>query len=186
MALPADVASAVSSRELGRAILIRFDFQSETKRVWTGFGRLKTLDGNAWDGVGDVVSIDGLAAAVSGAATTGTIGASGVSPELIAKATGEKDEFMQRPIALFLQVFQGGALVGNPVPLALRIMTSMEVTRNAATRSISISHESPYVGRNNPAYGTYSDRDQQSRFAGDRFCERVPFLLFKQEIWPSY
>jgi hypothetical protein len=186
MAIPSDVAAVVSSRDPGIAVLIKFDFLSATRRVWTGFGRLNTLDGFAWDGLGDLVSISGLAGGLSGAASTGTLGISGVSADLLPVAIGERDEFMQRPVALFLQAFQNRVLVGNPCPLSLRIMTAMDITRDAGTRSISISHESPYIGRNNPAFGTYSDRDQQSRFPGDRFCERVPFLLFKQEKWPSY
>lgn len=186
MSLPPDVAGVVSSRDPGIAILIRFDFVSELKRVFTGFGRLKTLDGQVWDGIGDVVAIDGLAGGLSGAASTGTMTVSGVSADLLSKAIGEKSQFIQRPVSFYLQTAQNGALVGRPCALGLRIMTSMEVSRTANQRTISISHESPYIGRNNPAYGTYADRDQQSRFAGDRFCERVPFLLFKQERWPSY
>lgn len=187
MSLPLDVAAVVSSRDPGIAILIKFDFASATKRVWTGFGKLPTLDGMSWDGLGEAVSIGGLGGgALSGQAPSGKLGVSGVSPDLLPKAIGERAEFMQRPVSLFLQVFQNRALVGNPCPLALRIMTSMEITRDAATRTISINHESPYIGRNNPAHGYYSDRDQQARFSGDRFCERVPFLLFKRETWPSY
>jgi hypothetical protein len=186
MTLPSDVAAVVSSRDPGIAVLIKFDFVSATKRVWTGFGRLNTLDGFSWDGLGELVSISGLAGGLSGAASTGSLGVSGVSAELLPTAIGERDEFLQRPVTLSLQAFSNGALVGNPCPLALRIMTAMDITRSADTRSISISHESPYIGRNNPAFGTYSDRDQQHRYPGDRFCERVPFLLFKQEKWPSY
>lgn len=186
MSLPSNVAAVVSSRDPGIAILIKFDFVSETKRVWTGFGQLATLDASEWDGLGELVSIEGLGGSLSGTASAGRLGVSGVSPDLLPTAIGEQDEFMQRPVSLFLQAFQDGALVGNPCPLALRIMTSMEITRNASTRTISINHESPYIGRNNPAYGFYSDRDQQSRFPGDRFCERIPFLLFKREKWPSY
>lgn len=186
MALPADISAVVSSRDPGIGILIKFDFLSVTKRVWTGFGRLPTLDGSSWDGLGEIVTIDGLGGSLSGTASSGKLSVSGVSPDLLPKAIGERVEFMQRPVSLFLQAFQNRALVGLPCPLALRIMTSMEITRTADTRTISINHESPYIGRNNPAHGYYSDRDQQARFAGDRFCERVPFLLFKRETWPSY
>jgi hypothetical protein len=186
MPLPGEVQDVISSSDPGIAILIKFDFTTETVRVWTGFGKLKTLDAQVWDGLGEIITIDGLGGSLSGTAGAGKLSVSGVSPDLLPIAIGEQFEFMQRPVSLFLQAFQNRALVGNPCPLALRIMTSMEVTRNADTRTISINHESPYIGRNNPAYGFYSDRDQQARFPGDRFCERVPFLLFKREKWPTY
>lgn len=168
------------------AFLVKFDFASATKRVWTGFGRLRTLDGHLWDGIGELLSIDGLQGPLSGSAPAGKVTASGVSPDLLPIALGEQEEYTRRPIAIYFQAFQNRALVGNPLPLLLRIMTTIEISRTGETRSLSINHESPYVGRNNPANGWYSDRDQQSRYPGDRFCERTPFLLFKQERWPDY
>lgn len=186
MAFPGNVAAAVGSSDLGCAFLIKFDFLSATKRVWTGFGKLRTLDGNEWDGLGEILSIDGLQGPLSGSAPSGKITASGVSPALLPIALGEEEEYARSPVAIFFQAFQGRTLVGNPLPLLLRIMTSIEITRTGETRQLSINHESPYVGRNNPANGWYTDRDQQTRHPGDRFCERTPFLLFKQERWPDY
>lgn len=177
----------VSSRDPQLAFLIRFDFKSATKRIWTGFGKLRTLDGAEWDGLGEAVSIDGLSSATDGAATAGTLGLSGVSPEIFAAAVAEDDdEFMQRPVTVYLQVFQNRALYGDPCPVALRIMTSMEIDQDASTRSIKVNHESPYIVRNNPADGWYSDRDQQSRYPGDRFCERVYMNVAKIDNWPTF
>jgi hypothetical protein len=186
MLMPDDVSAVISSRDPGIAFLIKLDFLSETKRVWTGFGRLRTLDGVVWDGLGEIITIDGLSPAMSTAAPSGSLTVSGVSSLLLETAIGEEDEYIQRPVSIFLQAANNRQLVGLPCPLALRIMTSMQVSRSGATRSITINHESPYVGRNNPPNGNYSDRDQQRRFPGDRACERVPFLLFKAERWPDY
>lgn len=186
MALPADVSAVVASRDPGIAFLIRFDFVSVTKRVWTGFGNLTTLDGNLWSGLGVIISIDGLSQLSSTAASAGKLTVSGVSPDLLAKAIGEEPEYLQRPVSIFLQGFKDRALVANPCALALRIMTGMEISRTGSTRSIAIVHESPYIGRNNGANGNYTDQDQQRRFPGDRSCERTAFLAFKREAWPAY
>ena len=67
--------------------------------------------------------------------------------------------------------------VGNPAPLATRLMKTLEFSRDAVTRVITLTHESPYTGRRRPAAGWFSDRDQQKRHPGDRFCERVPFAV---------
>lgn len=186
MALPDNIKAVVGSASAGCAFLIKLDFRSQTKRVWTGFGRLRTLDGNLWDGLGELVSIDGLAGPLSGAAPAGKLTVSGVSPDIVPVALSEQDEYERRPVAIFFQAFSDRALVGNPLPLLLRIMTTVEINRTGDTRAISVNHESPYVGRNNPANGWYSDRDQQARYPGDLFCERTPFLLYKQERWPDY
>jgi hypothetical protein len=187
MALPSEIEAVVSNKDAQLAFLIQFHFVSVTKRIWIGgFGTLRTLDGREWDGLGEIVSLDGLAGPLSGNAPAGKITASGVSPDLLPKAVNERSEYQQQPVSFYLQAFQGQAKSGMPCPIGLRIMTTIEVSRTLDTRSLSINHESPYVGRNNPANGFYTDRDQQTRYPGDRFCERTPFLLFKQERWPDY
>lgn len=186
MSLPSEVSSVIGAASVGGLFLIKFDFASGLKRVHTGFGRLKTLDGYLWDGLGEIVSIDGLQGPLSGNAPAGKVTASGVSPDLVPIALGERDEYQGRPVSILFQAFSDRELVGNPCPLLLRIMTTIEINRTSTTRQIAINHESPYVGRNNPANGWYTDRDQQTRYPGDRFCERTPFLLFKQERWPDY
>jgi hypothetical protein len=186
MALPDDVAAAVGARDAGWALLVQFAFLSEVKRVWTGFGDLRTPDGRVWSGLGEVIGVDGLQGPLSGSAPAGKVTVSGVSPSLVPIALSELDEYTGRPVAFFFAVFANRSLIGGANPLGLRIMTTLQIDRTGETRTMSINHESPYVGRNNPANGWYTDRDQQSRYHGDRFCERTPFLLFKQERWPDY
>lgn len=188
MSLPPDISAMIGARKsgLGIAWLIKFDFTSVTKRVWTGFGDLKTLDVNIWSGLGEVVSIDGLSQLSNAAATSGTLTVSGVSPDLLAKAIGEEQEFLQQPVSFYLQAFQGRAVAFDACPLGTRIMTGMQISRTGDTRSIAITHESPYIGRNVGASGFYTDQDQQRRFPGDRACERTPYLVFKRESWPAY
>jgi hypothetical protein len=186
MSLPTDIAALVGRREAPCAFLVRFHFVSGVKRVWTGFGPLTTLDGQTWSGLGELGSIEGLSTAFNGTAPSGRLVVSGVDPELIAVAVGETDDFVGQPVAIFLQAFEGQQLSGQPCAIAVRLMTSLEVTRTADSRSLSISHETPYTGRNRPAGGFYSDRDQQKRFPGDRFCERTPMLIFASRRWPDY
>ena len=184
--LPPEVASLVGKREAPCAFLVRFHFVSGIKRLWTGFGSLVTLDGQQWSGLGEIGTIDGLSTAFNGTAPAGSLTVSGVDTDLIAVAVGETDDFVGRPVAIFLQAFNDRALSGNPCAIAVRLMTALEVTRSATSRSLSISHETPYTGRNRPAGGFYSDRDQQKRHPGDTFCERAPMLIFQSRKWPDY
>jgi hypothetical protein len=186
MSLPAEAAATVVARESANAFLLEFAFVSARMRVWTGFGKLRTSDAREWDGLGEIISIDGLNLGLGTTASAGRIVASGVSSGVLDRARGEVGEFVLRPLIIYLQPFLNRAVYGAPVTLAQRLMTSMEVSRDGEHRTIAINHEGPYTGRRRPAGGRYSDRDQQLRYPGDKFCERDAFLLFKQEVWPHY
>jgi hypothetical protein len=186
MSLPPEIAAMVGAREAPCSFLVRFHFVSGIVRVWTGFGALTTLDGETWSGLGELGTIEGLTTALDGTAPSGRLTVSGVDAHLLSIAVGETDDFAGRPVAIFLQAFAGRTLSGNPCAIATRLMTALEVTRSAASRTLSISHETPYTGRNRPAGGFYSDRDQQKRYPGDTFCERTPMLIFQSRRWPDY
>lgn len=185
MALPAEATAVVLSRDAVAAVLVEFAFVSETKRVWSGFGTLKTLDTRLWEGKGELISIDGLSPAYNASAPPGRITASGVSEEALAAALAAT-EYRDRQVTIYLQPFQGRALYGNPVPIDTRTMKALTFTRDEGTRTISVEHEGPYTGRRRPPAAWYSDKDQQKRHPGDLFCERVPYLLFKKDKWPFY
>jgi hypothetical protein len=186
MALPAEIAALVAKREAPCAFLVRFHFVSGIVRVWTGFGPLRTLDGQIWSGLGELGTIDGLTTAFNGTAPAGRLTVSGVDAGLMSVAVGETDDFEGQPVGIFLQAFDGRALSGMPCAIAVRLMMSLEVSRSVGNRTLSITHETPYTGRNRPAGGFYSDRDQQKRWPGDSFCERTPLLLFASRRWPDY
>jgi hypothetical protein len=186
MSLPSEIAALVGKREAPCAFLVRFHFVSGIKRLWTGFGKLTTLDGQVWSGLGEMGTIDGLTTAINGTAPAGRLSVSGVDASLLAIAVGETDDFEGQPVAIFLQAFDGRVLSGLPCAIAVRLMTSLAVSRSVGNRTLSIEHETPYTGRNRPAGGFYSDRDQQKRYPGDTFCERTPLLLFASRRWPDY
>lgn len=185
MTLSTEADATILAREAVAAILIEFSFVSATKRVWTGFGKLKTADTREWDGLGEVIGISGLSPSFSASAPASQIVASGVSTAVFDAAIDASD-YRDQPVTVYLQPFQDRALYGDPVPLALGLMKSLEFTRDEGTRTIAVNYEGPYTGRRRPAAGWYSDPDQQKRHSGDKFCERVPYLLFKKDDWPHY
>lgn len=185
MSLGTEADATILAREAVAAFLIDFGFLSGSKQVWTGFGKLKTADARVWDGLGEVITIGGLSPSFSASAPANRITASGISTEVLAAAVDAED-YRDQPVTVYLQPFQGRALYGNPVPLALGLMKNLEITRDAGTRTIAVNYEGPYTGRRRPAAGWYSDPDQQKRHPGDKFCERVPYLFFKKDKWPDY
>jgi hypothetical protein len=185
MALPAELTATVIANDAPLAWLLEFAFVSETKRIWLGFGTLVTLDARQWSGVGEVLSIDGLSPSFNTSAPPGRITASGVSAEIMARAIAAT-EYRDRPRTVYLQAFQGRALYGNPVAISSRVMKTMEIARDAGTRVITINDEGPYTGRRRPPAAWFSDRDQQKRHPGDKYCERVPYYRFRRSQWPHY
>lgn len=183
--LPADILAATRSPNPQAAILLKFSFLSETMRVFTGFGKFKTLDGQEWEGVGDVVSIEGLSSVIGANAPPGRIVLNGASPENLQLAAGSRGEYEGRPLQLFLQLINEGVLT-TLLPLGLRLMTTMDISRRDVTRTITLNHESIFINRNTPAASAYSDRDQQYRFPGDRGLERMPLLVNRIDGWPNY
>lgn len=185
MAVPSQATEVVTASVAPVAFLLEFVFDSETMRVWTGYGRFKSTDDRLWDGVGKLARIEGLSQGLSTSAPAGKVIASGVDADTW-NAAVNATEYLDRPLNIYLQPFLNRAAYGAPVPIALRIMKNMEISRDAGTRTIAVTHEGPYTGRRRPVAGWYSDRDQQRRFTGDQFCERTQFLLFQQERWPHY
>lgn len=189
MSLPTEATDVIVSREATAALLVELVFNNgsppETKRLWNGFGKLKTLDAKEWDGLGELLSIDGLSPSFSASAPASRVGVSGVSTDVLAAAV-DATLYRDQPLIIYLQPFQDRALYGNPIPIALRFMKSLELTRDAGTRTISVNCEGPYTGRRRPPAAWYSNSDQDKRHPGDKFCERVPYLLFKKDQWPHY
>lgn len=188
MALDPALAAVIGAPRAPCCFLVRFDFKTSIKRVAVGvFGKLRTNEGFLWDGLGEIGSIEGLTGLLDVTAPAGKLVASGVSQEIIEKARGEVDEFTDRMVAIFLQGFDGdGQCVGSPAPISLRRMTTMEVSRDQSTRTVSINHEGPYTSRGRSPGGWYSHADQQIRFPGDMGFQFMPYLLNKTVTWPAY
>lgn len=183
--------ASTSAREVPHAFLLEFLFVSGTKRVWGGFGKLRTLDGREWAGIGELISLGALTHGMSTSAPAGQIVVSGASQEMLAKAIGEVDDLLDQPVITYVQSFIGRALNGLPEVLGFRFMKNMELSQPLAsdgkvTRTIAVNHEGAYARRLSPPAGLYSDSDQQLRHPGDKACERTPFLEYQEEPWPVY
>jgi hypothetical protein len=189
---PQTIATALAGKVVRQALLVKFDFRSAPMRLWSGHGALATQDGLIWNGLGELGQIDGLEQAMNGTAPLTTFTLSGVSPEIVAMAKGEKSEFAQRLAVVYLQFFdEDWQTLDLPHPVNFCVMDTPEFDRPlvndplaSQTRTITITAESLFARGARPPYGSYSDRDQQARFPGDRFCERLAELQNKTVIWP--
>lgn len=187
------IAAALAGEVVGVARLVEFDLQTgDDLRFWEGAGWLDSVDGKRWAGAGELLSISEITIGQSGEAPEVRIGLSGVDVETFAATVGETPAAAGRTVRIYLQYFAqigGGSIRPTDAPVLLWQGTarSFEFAADGpATRRISATCESRFALRSRPPYGAYTDRDQQSRFPGDRGLEFVSTLTNKTVTWPDY
>jgi hypothetical protein len=163
--------------------------------IWNGFGT-RTFAGRTYLGCGDLGNIEGLEEARLPVSHQVTFTLSGVpdSPaDILAKVLEASDIVQGRLAIVSLQLFDGAwATAGSPIPIYFGVMMPPRVTREPATeatgarRVLTLPTENLFFGRGRPAAGRYTDREQQTRYPGDRFCEYTAQLVNMTINWPDY
>lgn len=163
--------------------------------LWNGFGT-RQFAGKTYWGSGDIGQIEGLEEIRGPVSHSVTFTLSGVpdSPaDLLAKALEATDIVQGRQCIVSLQLFDGAwAAEGDPMAVYIGLMMPPRVTRQAATetsgarRTLVLPSENAFFARGRPAAGRYTDREQQTRFPNDRFCEYTAQLVNQTLVWPDY
>jgi len=163
--------------------------------LWNGFGT-RVFGGKTYWGSGDLGAIDGLEEARNPVSHQVTFSLSGVpdSPaDILARALAEADNIQGRLAIVSLQLFDGAwQPTGSAIPIYFGICMPPRVELQPATetqgarRTLQLPTENLFHGRGRPAAGRYTDREQQMRFPGDRFCEYTAMLVSQTLNWPDY
>lgn len=182
-------AEQLAGRDPRAVWLIKMDFASAAERVWLDHGELQA-GGHVWKGVGQIVDLDGLEQAVNGEAAEVTITLSAITAAMMTLARDDFEaEAYGRAIIFYLQFLHAehDTALGTPYPLLTARMQRPRFTLGEdGTRQIIITSENANALRSRPAYGTYSDADQQARYPGDKGFAFVSTLRNKKTIWPDY
>jgi len=176
-------------------LLVEFRFASETMRVWNGNTALE-VGGNTYLPMYGYGSIDGLGMATGTASEAVTFSLSGLPSQaldFLAMALDANNEVDQRIVVISIQLFDDEwQPLGNPAPIWWGFMQPPRIARTemagteGAIQSISMTAENAFFNRSRPAYGKYTDRDQQLRFPGDKFFQFTPHLIQKVFTYPDY
>lgn len=176
--------------------LVKFEFMASTLYAWNGNTDLLALDGNTYKPMFGFGNIDGLGLAGAGTAsetvTLSLDGLPGQALDILSHALAETADVNQQMVTISLQLFgEDWQPVGLPIPIFRGFMQPPKVTRGAmgeagGTQSVSIVAENIFFGRARPAYGRYTDRDQQGRYPGDKFFGFVASLVFKTITYPDF
>jgi hypothetical protein len=193
---PDTIAAALGGEKVLCAPLVRFDFTSETMRLWAGYGELETLDGETWQGIGSLGSMSGIEQAINGEAPVATFTLSGIDADIVRLARDEFEaEVLGRQAQVLVQFFgqddaddpDNQRPLDNPYPVwSGRCLSPSFSFTEDGTRRIDLACESLFSLRSRPQYSMYTDADQQRRFAGDKGFEFVASLVNKTVTWPDW
>lgn len=184
--------ASLSGQTVRVSLLAEFQFASQTVNLWNGEYPI-TTGGKTWNPMHGCGNIDGLGVSADQSADSVTFALSGVDDTILSSALEETPEANQRSVLVYLQLFDGDwQPVGSPIVIWWGFLQPPKVTRTAmqadqgGMQTVSISAENAFFNRSRPPAGRYTDRDQQFRSPGDKFCQFTPSLLFKTFIYPSY
>ncbi|WAP67236.1 hypothetical protein [Jiella pelagia] len=186
----ADLA-AFRGRKLRFSLLIRFDFKTETMRVFAGRGR-RIWGSTIWTGIDRQITIDGLGEQRGTAVPPVTITLSATGEAALRSAIGESDEAKGRPITISLQLLDDDEQpIGQPIPIFSGTMSQPSISRTeisaeeGPSSTIEITCYGVLLPRAFIPHGRYTPRDQNALTATpDRIFEYVYSLRDATEVWP--
>lgn len=183
----ATIKTVLAGNTVRGAFLVRFEFASQTVRLWQGHGPLAT-GSQVWQGAAQLGSIAGLESALRGVAPVVTFTLSGVDPVLIVEAAGNPSEYKEQPVTVFLQFFDADwAPLDPPYAVFVGVMDIMKIkTTSPKERAIEVTAESIFTRRTFPAWGQLSDISQRHLYPGDRALEMIPALEYQNLMWPNF
>jgi hypothetical protein len=132
---------------------------------------------------------------VNGVAERVEFALSGVDATMAALAASEASEVKGVALLLGVGAFDTDwQMAGTPIWLKRLTVDYLSIAqdpirgpKDETIRAIKLSARSFLTGRRRPANSFYTDAEQQSRSAGDRFCERTG--LYSAEVvktWPRF
>jgi hypothetical protein len=181
-------------------IFFRLD-TSPPVRVWAGVGDCEVgadafdASGASYSGLGQIVNVPAVEQLINGVAGRVELAMSGVSSEVVAPAAGEADVVDGKLAALGISLFGSDWQQLSPavywlwrgfadyVTVAQQSQGGQGIPQQIRTISLSIG--TLFTGRRRRGLSYLTDRDQQERSPGDKFCERtVLYSMQYSKVWP--
>lgn len=167
-------------------------------RLWLGIGKIEPgvnaldLTGATYTGMGELRNVPEFNQLINGQAERVEFTISGVSGDVLALASAEANDVKGKEVALGFGLMDSewsliGAVRWSRLFIADFLAIKQEPTDDAIVRTLTLSCASVMTGRRRPGLSYFSDADQQRRYPGDKFFERVP--RYAQEIrkpWPRF
>ncbi|MBB3972786.1 hypothetical protein [Hansschlegelia beijingensis] len=158
-------------------------------RLWAGIGdcegEINAIDQTSeiYRGAGTLTDIPAVQSMINGKSERIAFRLSGVDDRVLELARGERAAIKGKTVHLGFGVFRRdwSSLLG-PVRWVWRgradymeeVIGEADDISAPLRRSVQLSVGSMLTSRKRPQFSFYTDKDQQSRSPGDRFCERTP------------
>lgn len=171
-------------------------------RIWLGIGNIQPginvydVTGAEYKGFGAIQNVPSFNQLVNGKAERIEFTISGVSGDIHAIASGgDAQQVKGKRVAIGLAVMAADWSLLGPVHWCANYFADFLSVQQAETddplqpvvRSITLSCRSLLTARRRPSYSYFTDQDQQARFPGDRFCERVSvYANGFNKTWPTF
>jgi len=153
-----------------------------------GFVRLNTtasdqvVGGNTYTGVGDLGTVSPIDEDASLRVTGINLTLSGASSALVTEALSSN--YAGRSCRLFLILFdEAHGIIGTPYAVGTWRMDTMSLSMSDGKSAISLRANSILADWDRPRVRYYTDQDQQSRYAGDKFFEFLAPNVDRQINW---
>lgn len=187
---PATIRARLQGRTVRMTHLAKFDFDMLSSGfapmyLWNGYRDIES-GGQTWIGLRNLGALEGLEETQSNIASTIRASISGVNTEALQLAVSEeRAHYIGRMLTVYIQFFGSTdnewEVLDDPYAICAGLMDGMEISRQqredgATVRTIAVTAPNIFYARRQPPFGFYTDRDQNKRHPGDRFCEFIPEL----------
>lgn len=171
-------------------------------RLWLGVGDIRPgmnvydADGEIYKGLGQITTLPPFKQLTNGAAERVTFTLSGVSGKVLQVAAGgDPEQVKGKRVASGFAIMASDWSMLGPVHwpanyTADYLSIEQDVTEDPTTpivRTVALSCGTLLTARKRPGLSYFSNQDQQTRFPGDRFCERTPvYANGFNKAWPVF
>ena len=174
--IDANLLAALIADDVEAFIAVDLSFDSEDLRLWTGLGD-KTINNETFTGAGNLIGIQGLEEASDLSAKSVTLSLSGVSSDLITRATTEN--YQNRSAKIYLGVEGQSATV----TIFDGLMNTMSIQDDGSSSVINLVVESKLVRLEKASNRRYTNENHRARHSGDTFFSYVADIQDKEIVW---
>ena len=156
---------------------IKMELASETAFLWLGDGKIRSNDGQEWEGSGRAGGIDGLEFGAIAATQPITMKLSGLDTSLAAAAREQYTQMRGRRVSAYVLV--GNESSGQPIDMPyLTMLATIDratLQRSGDTWVLEVTAEPLFTSKHVPALNLVTNADQVNRFPGDKIFERASY-----------
>jgi hypothetical protein len=173
--ISAEILEQLASGHVCPFLLASIQFESGTVYMWTGIGPLN-WNGQTWQGLGQFAGVSEIRLTSEVTAESVTLSLSGIPPDMV---EGALNEIRQGNIA---QIFLGfaspetGAVISDPVPVAVGNTDVPTLTDGGDSCTIQITIETAMAGLQRSSNRRYTGDDQRQEYPDDHGFDAVPAL----------